>query len=185
MARIRWLVELTTDRLSTDHRDIQTTIKQGRNLFKYLIILSPQTLHLLWITSQIWYFYEEIPRTFLIFLLTNFFFVISVKGFRNSDFPPTATVTATAVGRSVSKLIPTTRFLHMDDANDFYEVLNISKQATPDQIRQAYKTLVRKWHPDKHPPSSKDEAETRFKSITQAYGVGLLRPCDFSCWVWC
>lgn len=52
---------------------------------------------------------------------------------------------------------------------DFYEVLSLPKDASNQDIRRAYKDLVKKWHPDKHPPSSKDEAEARFKSITQAY----------------
>ncbi|OAY78567.1 dnaJ protein homolog 1-like [Ananas comosus] len=51
----------------------------------------------------------------------------------------------------------------------YYKILNISKDSSPHEIRSAYKSLVRKWHPDKHPPSSKPEAEARFKSITEAY----------------
>ncbi|KQK06120.1 dnaJ protein homolog 1 [Brachypodium distachyon] len=52
----------------------------------------------------------------------------------------------------------------------YYEVLNIAKDTTsPQEIRAAYRGLVRQWHPDKHPPSSKTEAEARFKAITQAY----------------
>ncbi|XP_040380523.1 dnaJ homolog subfamily B member 13-like [Oryza brachyantha] len=51
----------------------------------------------------------------------------------------------------------------------YYEILNISRDTPPKEIRAAYKTLVRQWHPDKHPPSSKNEAEARFKAITEAY----------------
>lgn len=62
----------------------------------------------------------------------------------------------------------------MGDAKDFfYEVLNIPKHSTADEIRQAYRTLVRRWHPDKHPLSSKHQAEINFKSVTQAYKVGV------------
>ncbi|PKA51736.1 DnaJ protein like [Apostasia shenzhenica] len=57
----------------------------------------------------------------------------------------------------------------MGNHRDFYEVLNIPKDSSPEQIRRAYKTLVKKWHPDKHPPSSKLEAEARFKAIAEAY----------------
>ncbi|URE09084.1 hypothetical protein MUK42_10824 [Musa troglodytarum] len=37
------------------------------------------------------------------------------------------------------------------------------------EIRSAYRALVKKWHPDKHPPSSRPEAEAKFKAISQAY----------------
>uniref|UniRef100_A0A1D1YEH1 DnaJ subfamily B member 4 n=1 Tax=Anthurium amnicola TaxID=1678845 RepID=A0A1D1YEH1_9ARAE len=57
----------------------------------------------------------------------------------------------------------------MGDPIDFYGVLNIPKDSTPEDIRKAYKALVRRWHPDKNPPSSKKEAEAKFKAITQAY----------------
>ncbi|KAL5230789.1 hypothetical protein ABZP36_029565 [Zizania latifolia] len=51
----------------------------------------------------------------------------------------------------------------------YYKILNISKDTSPKEIRAAYRTLVRQWHPDKHPASSKNEAEARFKAITEAY----------------
>ncbi|KAG0488072.1 hypothetical protein HPP92_006883 [Vanilla planifolia] len=61
----------------------------------------------------------------------------------------------------------------MGNTEDFYEVLNILRESSPEQIRRAYKILVKKWHPDKHPPSSKPEAEARFKAISQAYELAL------------
>ena len=61
----------------------------------------------------------------------------------------------------------------MGSPPDFYEVLSIPKNSSPEEIRNAYKILAKKWHPDKHPPSSKLEAEARFKAITQAYEVPL------------
>ncbi|KAG8044137.1 hypothetical protein GUJ93_ZPchr0044g38085 [Zizania palustris] len=51
----------------------------------------------------------------------------------------------------------------------YHRILNIPRETSPQEIRAAYKNLVRKWHPDKHPPSSKPEAEARFKAITEAY----------------
>ncbi|KAJ0961374.1 hypothetical protein J5N97_000410 [Dioscorea zingiberensis] len=57
----------------------------------------------------------------------------------------------------------------MANSSHFYDVLNLPKDASLQDIRKAYKELVKKWHPDKHPPSSKLEAEARFKAITQAY----------------
>uniref|UniRef100_A0A0D9V8H1 J domain-containing protein n=1 Tax=Leersia perrieri TaxID=77586 RepID=A0A0D9V8H1_9ORYZ len=51
----------------------------------------------------------------------------------------------------------------------YHRILNIPRETSPQEIRAAYKNLVKKWHPDKHPPSSKPEAEARFKAITEAY----------------
>jgi len=51
----------------------------------------------------------------------------------------------------------------------YHKILNIPKDTSPQEIRTAYKNLVKKWHPDKHPPSSKPEAEARFKAISEAY----------------
>ncbi|XP_062180988.1 uncharacterized protein LOC133885311 [Phragmites australis] len=51
----------------------------------------------------------------------------------------------------------------------YYEILHVAKDASPQGVRAAYKTLARQWHPDKHPPASRPEAEARFKAITEAY----------------
>ena len=53
---------------------------------------------------------------------------------------------------------------------DYYEILGISKEATPEEIRKAYKKLAIKWHPDKH-VDDKKEAEEKFKEIAEAYSV--------------
>lgn len=51
---------------------------------------------------------------------------------------------------------------------DYYKILGVNKDATPDDIRKAYRKLARKYHPD----VNKDpEAETRFKEIGEAYEV--------------
>ena len=53
---------------------------------------------------------------------------------------------------------------------DYYEVLGVSREATPEEIRKSYKKLAIKWHPDKH-VDDKKEAEEKFKEIAEAYSV--------------
>lgn len=52
---------------------------------------------------------------------------------------------------------------------DFYEVLGVSRSASADEIRKAYKKLARKFHPDVKPPVP--DAEAKFAEITEAYDV--------------
>jgi molecular chaperone DnaJ len=52
---------------------------------------------------------------------------------------------------------------------DFYKVLGVSKTATPEEIKQAYRKLARKYHPDANKGDSK--SEERFKEISEAYNV--------------
>jgi DnaJ family protein B protein 13 len=53
----------------------------------------------------------------------------------------------------------------------YHEILRVARDASPQGVRAAYRTLARQWHPDKHPPESRPEAEARFKAITEAYEV--------------
>ena len=52
---------------------------------------------------------------------------------------------------------------------DFYEVLGINKSADESEIKKAYRTLAKKYHPDMNPNNA--EAEQKFKEINEAYGV--------------
>jgi len=54
---------------------------------------------------------------------------------------------------------------------DFYEILWISKSATQDEIKKAYRKLAMKYHPDKAPADKKKEYEEKFKEIGEAYNT--------------
>jgi molecular chaperone DnaJ len=57
---------------------------------------------------------------------------------------------------------------------DFYKTLGVSKTASADEIKKAYRKLARKHHPDANSgtgDADRDRAETRFKEISEAYDV--------------
>lgn len=57
----------------------------------------------------------------------------------------------------------------MADKRDYYEVLEISKTASDDEIKKAYRKLAKKYHPDMNPGDT--EAEVKFKEASEAYAV--------------
>ena len=57
----------------------------------------------------------------------------------------------------------------MAEKRDYYEVLGVSKNASDDEIKKAYRKLAVKYHPDKNPGDK--EAEAKFKEINKAHDV--------------
>ena len=57
----------------------------------------------------------------------------------------------------------------MADKRDYYEVLGVNKNASPDDIKKAYRKAAKENHPDLHPGDK--ECEARFKEANEAYEV--------------
>ena len=57
----------------------------------------------------------------------------------------------------------------MAQKRDYYEVLGVSKNASEDEIKKAYRKIAIKYHPDRNPDNK--EAEEKFKEAAEAYSV--------------
>ncbi|MFM5901570.1 MAG: DnaJ family molecular chaperone, partial [Dolichospermum sp.] len=63
----------------------------------------------------------------------------------------------------------------MQDNEDYYKLLEVSPDATFQEIKAAYRVLCKEYHPDKMPPGTPEKArkyiEERFKQLNEAYST--------------
>src|SRR5258705_2057189 len=52
---------------------------------------------------------------------------------------------------------------------DYYEILGVSRDVDPDELKKAYRKLAHQFHPDKNP--NNPEAEAQFKEASEAYAI--------------
>ena len=56
----------------------------------------------------------------------------------------------------------------MSNKKDYYEILDVDKKASQDEIKKAYRKLVKKYHPD---VNDADDSEEKFKEVQEAYEI--------------
>ena len=59
----------------------------------------------------------------------------------------------------------------MDELSRYFDILEVRRGASPDEIRRAYRDMAQIWHPDRHNhnPRLRAKAEEKLKSINEAY----------------
>ena len=59
----------------------------------------------------------------------------------------------------------------MAEYKDYYKILGVNKTATDAEIKRAFKSMARKYHPDMHPEADKAKMTEKFKDVNEAYTV--------------
>lgn len=55
---------------------------------------------------------------------------------------------------------------------NYYDILQVDRDAKDEDLKRAYKRLAMKWHPDKN-LTNKEDAESMFKQVSEAYEVSF------------
>jgi molecular chaperone DnaJ len=66
---------------------------------------------------------------------------------------------------------PTINWEEVPTGNDYYEALQVSRNASAEVLRAAYRALMEKYHPDRQPPTRKAWAEEMTRRLNEAYAV--------------
>jgi len=66
---------------------------------------------------------------------------------------------------------PEIEWLDYKNQRDYYEILEVSPNASSDVIKKVYRVLVEKYHPDKHPEARRVWAEEMIKTVNEAFAV--------------
>ncbi|KJP86298.1 hypothetical protein AK88_04017 [Plasmodium fragile] len=74
-----------------------------------------------------------------------------------------------AINRRLYKEVPICAFQKRPfSTKNFYEILNVPRSSSKNEIKQAYRKLALKYHPDRN-PNNRKESEKMFRQITEAY----------------
>ena len=68
-------------------------------------------------------------------------------------------------------LPPTPQKMNTTTCDNYYTILGVQANAPPGEIKAAYRRLALAHHPDRNPPELREEAETQFKRVSEAYEV--------------
>lgn len=71
----------------------------------------------------------------------------------------------------ILSLVSTTILSSSGPQRDLYEVLGVSKTATTEEIKKAFRKLTRKYHPDRNPADKKEWAKEKFVELANAYEI--------------
>merc|ERR1740129_2413065 len=95
-----------------------------------------------------------------------------ISSLSSSASTATATVAAATLRLNAAEPLPswTRHAAGPGDADDYYRVLGINRDASPEDVKKAYRKLALKWHPDRN-PDDQATAEAEFKRVAKAYSV--------------
>ncbi len=103
-------------------------------------------------------FLRRDPRGFIISLYENARDILGIFGFRHDGILPPLSYAGLVDNKYSIKLY-------------YYGVLGLKKQASPEDIKNKYRELAMRYHPDKAKAGKQEKSAQRFKDINKAYGI--------------